>query len=541
VIALIAAAAFLRVPDLSLRPFHGDEAVNTVKFNQLWTGQGYRYDPHEYHGPTLIYLTRLLLPLTGAADFNDTSEASFRIVTVIFGVILVGLTVMFRRAMGLPAALLAGALVAASPAFVFYSRYYIHEMLLVVFTAGAMLAGHAYLQSRWPTAALVCGTMLGLMHATKETGALAGFAMLLALIITALLAPRASSQTPATPVPSSQSPQSPASSSQSPGTPVPGAFQTRLARALPPMSHLLLGLAGFLLVVIVLFSSFFTNWPGIADSVLTYLTWFKLGTEGNEGKHLYPWYHYFSLLGWNEAGRLVFTELAILALAAVGFIFALIGRPIAPAHRSFARFIALYSLILTALYCLIPYKTPWLMLGFLHGYILLAALAAWSIAAALARLHLLVGSIALLLVLSAAVHLAYQSHQINTVFYVHRFNPYAYSQPGLDVRRIGERAGQIAAVSPDGPDMPILVIFADNYWPLPYYLRSMRRVGYFDRLPDRLDQPAMIIAHPNLGDRIDEMIAADYQHEHYGLRRYVPLEVRIRRDLWTAFMSTRQR
>ena len=56
----VVGALLLRWPDLNHRPLHNDEAVNAIKFKDLWEQGRYAYDPEEYHGPTLYYLT---LPL----------------------------------------------------------------------------------------------------------------------------------------------------------------------------------------------------------------------------------------------------------------------------------------------------------------------------------------------------------------------------------------------------------------------------------------------------------------------------------------------
>ena len=50
---------------LDQRPMHNDEAVNGVKFGQLWDHGGYQYDPNEHHGPSLPYATLALGRLTG--------------------------------------------------------------------------------------------------------------------------------------------------------------------------------------------------------------------------------------------------------------------------------------------------------------------------------------------------------------------------------------------------------------------------------------------------------------------------------------------
>ncbi|HEX2974040.1 MAG TPA: hypothetical protein VHP11_17035, partial [Tepidisphaeraceae bacterium] len=45
-------------------------------------------------------------------------------------------------------------------------------------------------------------------------------------------------------------------------------------------------------------------------------------------------------------------------------------------RRWFWIFLASYTVLLTAAYSAVPYKTPWCLLGFLHGMILLAAVGA---------------------------------------------------------------------------------------------------------------------------------------------------------------------
>jgi predicted membrane-bound mannosyltransferase len=46
-----------------IRPVHTDEAVHSIKFKGLWEDGKYRYDPDEYHGPTLYYATLPLWPV----------------------------------------------------------------------------------------------------------------------------------------------------------------------------------------------------------------------------------------------------------------------------------------------------------------------------------------------------------------------------------------------------------------------------------------------------------------------------------------------
>src|SRR5712691_9451378 len=126
ILAAVVALA-LRCPRLDQRPMHNDEAVNAIKFGQLWEHDAYKYDPNEHHGPTLYYATLVLGRLTHAPDFDHYSENRLRLVTVLFGVGLVLLLPLLTDALGRNGAKWSALFTAISPAMVFYSRYFIHE------------------------------------------------------------------------------------------------------------------------------------------------------------------------------------------------------------------------------------------------------------------------------------------------------------------------------------------------------------------------------------------------------------------------------
>src|SRR5207247_1301232 len=105
-----------------------------LKFGGLWNGATYKYDPNEHHGPSLYYATLMFFRLSRAPDLEHLTEARFRFLSVLFGVGLILLLPLIADGLGRKATIWAGILTALSPAMVFYSRYYIHEMLLVFFT-----------------------------------------------------------------------------------------------------------------------------------------------------------------------------------------------------------------------------------------------------------------------------------------------------------------------------------------------------------------------------------------------------------------------
>src|SRR5437763_12050287 len=117
----LAAALLLRLPNLGARPMHGDEAVHAFKFAELWEKGVYRYDPNEYHGPTLYYAALPTVWLSGHHRFADMQEADFRRAVALLGAAMVPLLLLLADGLGRRATTAATLLTAVSPAFVFYS------------------------------------------------------------------------------------------------------------------------------------------------------------------------------------------------------------------------------------------------------------------------------------------------------------------------------------------------------------------------------------------------------------------------------------
>src|SRR5947207_14233873 len=124
-VALVALA--LRCPRLDRRPMHNDEAVNAIKFGQLWESGAYKYDPGEHHGPSLYYATLALESLARAPHFEDFTEKRLRLVTVLFGIGLILLLPLGVDGLGRRAMVWAAVFAAASPGLGFVGRYYLHE------------------------------------------------------------------------------------------------------------------------------------------------------------------------------------------------------------------------------------------------------------------------------------------------------------------------------------------------------------------------------------------------------------------------------
>lgn len=337
---VVALALTLRLPELDRRPMHNDEGVNAMKFQSLWVHNNYKYDPDEFHGPALAYSTLPSAWLNASHDFNQFTEATFRQVTAGFGVGLIFLLLLLAGGLGKSEIFWAAAFTAISPAMVFYSRYYIHEMLLVFFTALTFAACWRYTQKRSLGWSLLAGSGLGLMLATKETFVFAVLSMVVAVACAAGW----------------------------------GRWIDGEKAAIKPLSnfkHMSAALAVAALVWLAFFSSFFTNPHGLLDSLQTYWIWFH--RAGGDSPHVHPWNFYFQrLIFFRENHGPIWSEALIVALAAIGLVVALRRRQPGQANATLKRIIAFYTLCLTLIYTMLAYKTPWCLLGFLWGMILLA-------------------------------------------------------------------------------------------------------------------------------------------------------------------------
>ena len=130
VIIVVAGALVLRLPRLSMRPMHTDEAVHADKFKRLLEDNYYIYNPNEYHGPVLNYITLIPAFIRGQSYYVDIDEFTLRIVPVFCGVLLILLTVLISDAISRSAVIIVMLLTAVSPAMSYYSRYYIQETML---------------------------------------------------------------------------------------------------------------------------------------------------------------------------------------------------------------------------------------------------------------------------------------------------------------------------------------------------------------------------------------------------------------------------
>ncbi len=608
---------------------HGDEAVHAYKLRQLVETGVYRYDPQEYHGPTLYYCSLPAVAWAGGfEDFGQVGEVTLRVVPALFGIATVALIALLRPALGATATVLAMLALASSPMLSFYSRYYIQETLLAFFVLATIVCAWRYARGGRLVWAGLGGAALGLAHATKETVVLAWAAMAVAAVMTLWRC----------------------------------GLSWRLLRG---------GVVGLIVAAAVssaFYSSFGRNPRGVIDA---WRAWRVYLERSGDATHRHPWWYYQSFYWGVQSGAVaLWSEGVWFVLGVVGALWAVwesgatgcgrgvvgesdgaterrsdegervqgpksearraelrgpvrsgrepnagkavvcatavsaVALPGMPAPRlksrgtrgkseerskksevggrgrgpelgsdeatkrrsdgatqgagrsderqgargggsvghggptvegsGLVRFLAVYALVLGAIYAAIPYKTPWCAVQFvgpvmiMGGWCVARLLEARGVRAAVRWVGLAVG-------MTALVSMPTQAVAVNLRLANDDRNPLRYAHPTRDVVRLGRYVERLAAVHPDGRRMLVQVI-SRNCWPLPWYLRRLERVGYWEQVPAELPAPVVIV-DAALADAVARERPEDVS-SYYGLRRDQVMVVFVRRALWERFAAS---
>lgn len=431
---LIAAAA-LRIIALGLKPMHHDEGVNGFFLMNLMRHGVFHYNPENYHGPTLYFLT---LPLAFIADkLGALDSVVLRFVTVAFGVGTVWLVLALRRYVGAFGALVGAALVAVSPACVFYSRYYIHEALFVFFTLGVVVAALRFYETGAASYLLLASASAAMLFATKETAFISVGTLALAWACAYVWVRIAGGGR--------------ATDRRESG--LAGFVSGRQA----PLA-IVGALALFAFLWVLFYSSFFTYSQGVFwDSFKAFALWGKTGMSEFHDKPAHTY------VKW-----LVEEESPVLLLAGAGTLVALFERR----KNRFAVFACAWAFGLLAAYSIIRYKTPWLVLSF----VVPMCVAGGYFVQRLARRGGGWRKVALAVTCAALAVCLYQTVVLNFLHYDDDSYPYVYShtrREAVEMVREIERTGERA-----GTKEPAIAIASTEYWPLPWYFRDNTRVGY---------------------------------------------------------------
>jgi uncharacterized protein (TIGR03663 family) len=421
---ILIAAAMLRFYAIDLKPLHHDEGVNGFFLvNLIRSSAGYRYDPANYHGPSLYYFARASVALMGL------STVAIRVVPALFGMISVCLLLAWRSRLGAIGSLAAAALLALSPGAVYMSRYFIHEALLVCFTLAVLLSVDRYVVSRRSRDLIAAGAGLGLMFATKETAIISlGIAAIACGGVVVLQRVESGRRT--------------------------GQDQRRTGLRFGTREALSLcaAIGAFIAIIVVLFSSFFAHLEAVPDALKSFAFWARTGTAA----HVHPMWTY---LWW-----MLQEESMVLAFGFSGVAVALIRR-----DNTFALFAALWAVGTLIAYSLVPYKTPWLTLNLIAP---LAVIGGYGADRLWAGCHGISRFACIGMAVGACAVSTIQSVNLNFVHYDDPAYPYVYVHTQRDLLRLVRDVEAIDNARPSRTARLHVTVTSSQQFPLSWYFRN---------------------------------------------------------------------
>ena len=549
-------AAFLRFYQLGLKPFHHDEGVNGFFLTTLFRSDVYKYDPANYHGPTLYYISLAFAKVFGLETIPVRASMA------IFGVLMVVLALFLKRYIGRIGSLFAALFLALSPGMVFISRYFIHEILFVFLSLAIVVSVLYFIEKRkagifaiiWMTLILVvcflpstlklaarlagdgaailpyqigaffleavliffvmrmllmwnggrpiyillASVSAALMFATKETAFITLGTLLIACFCVWAWQKLTGEQK---------------GSDELAGE---GLSWPKFREAFGSNIDLILivsaAVLAFSYVTVLFFSSFFTYPEGVQKAAEAYTIWSKTGSKDHTQNG------FWGYLKWMWR-----IEAPILILSAIGTLIALMkGR-----HR-FAIFAGFWAFGLFAAYSLIPYKTPWLLLSFLLPMCIAAG---YAINELFASENIISKFTAGTLAAVAACVLAYQSYDINFVRYDDNDKPYIYAHTRREFLDMISEIERYANKSGKGKDAALQVVSPD-YWPMVWYMNDYPKAIFHSAITDAAGAELIVAKMKDQDDKVIEKYSADYRFAGmFPLRPGVDLVLLVRKDL----------
>ncbi len=413
--------------DLGARPIHHDEAVNGWFVDGIFSRGYYSYDPQNYHGPFFFYVLTLFESL-----FGRTVEV-MRITTVLAGAAVTLSPWLFRKWIGETAAWIAALAFAVSPAMVFFSRYAIHEMF---FMLAIILFFYNWIRVREEgfhlRTVLGFGLTFGLLACIKENFVLYGGSIILAEGVLWAM-------------------------ERKPPLRLDRRFWLGLAS----------GFAVGIVFIVLCYTAFFMDQDGMRKFFQAFELWSDTGSKGNG--HQKPWDYWISLMASYE-------WVCLLGLMVTPF-FAIRG-------KGWIRLLAWSTAFHFIGYTVVAYKTPWCMLSFTWGLVLLASSGlAWLIRSGKASI-VGWGILGVMVVQAGAASwdVAWKSPDQDG-------HPYIYGQTYRDLVDQNDVMWAEINARPGSKDSVRVQVVSAFTWPLPYLFGGIRMAAFHghDNAPAALD------------------------------------------------------
>jgi len=512
-IAVLGLATFLRFDQLSDRPFHFDEAtgarITSLRLDN--SSAGYSFNPKHHHGPLLSAVAAPICALAGESSWKSMTKLSLRLGPALAGTLLVLMPLLWRKRFGDLPMLAAAALLATSPILVYYSRMFIHEMLLAFCGLAALLL-LCWKPKSNPTInpkPILLGLFIGLMFATKESFIISLIAWSAAGLLIAISHRNELAQI---------------------GWKKLTRDNWRLHRYAIAIS-----LMTAAITAILFYTNGLRNPEGAWDAARTFFI-YKTGAG-----HDASFFYYFNMMAVPSKGAIWWFETPVLILAVIAFL-----RTYWPKQQNdnrankqtdhqidTIRFLAYVIVIHILIYSLFSYKTPWLMCLPWCYTCLLAGLSFRG-----AEQWRMPMKIAVLLLFSAVL---FQQTRL-TRFAAGRFasdarNPYAYAPTSRNVELLEQWMPKLCKELPPQALEPVAVV-GTEFWPLPWYLRNFDTIGYWPEPNPAITDCPLVLAMPKATEEMNAQLEKTHIARTYTLRANVAVMLYLRKDYWDQWIGT---
>jgi uncharacterized protein (TIGR03663 family) len=458
---IIGLAAVLRFFLLGMKPPHFDEGINGWFVDTSIVKNGfYKYDPTNYHGPLHFYVLFLSQTLFGRNLW------ALRLPVVLVSVSCVWLTVKFEPFVGKAVARMAALAMAVSPGFVFYGRYSIHEVWLLLFTMLLIFGLLGLWKIGTPNYLWCAGMGFTGMVLSKETYIIHVGCAVIAIAV-CYFANKLS--------------------------PVPDGRWTKQTWDYVDFGMVV---ATGVALLVFFYSGTFFHWSGVKGIFQAYSAWFATGHEGHG--HEKPWYYWLKLLA-----RYEWPALAGLILCVFG-----------PRLKNFSlRYLAIYGVGTLIVYSYVHYKTPWCIISFIWPFLFIFGAALLAISLRYKTATYVISAILLCASLGSTIWLNYFHCTTDT-------EPYVYVQTYNDIYKLTDPLLTLAKRDPIAYQLTGHIIRGSAY-PLPWMLDDFTHIGYYERdnLPAKLDADFLLVQQDKIAT-VEGKLHDSYYTEPLTIRPY---------------------
>jgi len=477
---ILGLATALRFLFLGIKPPHFDEGINGWFVDQMVKNGFYRYDPTNYHGPLHFYVLFLSQTLLGRNLW------ALRLPVVLASIGSVWLALKYDQVIPRRVARLAALAMAVSPGFIFYGRYSIHEVWLLLFSMMFVLGllglwREGTVKYLWYVGMGIAGMIL-----TKETYIIHLGCALIALPVVYI-------STLITPVEDAEPAQ-------------------QQWNSLDLASVILAGVG----VIVFFYSGTFFHWNGLKDLFRTFHAWFETGSNGHG--HEKPWYYWLGLIAryeWPCSAGLVFCAFC-------------------QRFRTLSlRYLAITGVGIFVAYSVIHYKTPWCVISIIWP--LLFIFGAFVLIVPKNRLQaaLVTAAVLLFVSFSYAIRLNYfrctsfieegWNPDKTLPANLRRFfdsEPYVYVQTYNDIYKLTTPLLELAHRDPVFYHLVGHVIRPSPY-PLPWILDDFPRIGYYENEnnPPEMDADFLLVEESKIQE-VETKLRDNYFTQPLVIRPY---------------------